>query len=129
MDVDDHTPETASGKVAAELAAARRRLLRGCLAFAALAVWIAYMLKTGNPHPRMLAGIVCGAYTLVAFFALRKHDLVFFPLSALLTGLSFWQEDGPGVVLGIAGALMGLGGMSEGIFYFVVWTLGSFGSC
>lgn len=124
------TPETEAGKaVAAELAEGRRRLLRVCLALGSIAMWIAYIAKTRDPHPRMLAGIVCGAYTLAAFFGLRKHDLVFFPVAALLTGLSFWQRDLPGVLLGVAGALVGLGGMSGGVAFFLVTTLLSSLSC
>jgi hypothetical protein len=120
---------TYQGGAAAELAEARGRLLRGLLALASVAIWIAYLLKTGNPHPRMLAAIVCAAYTLVALIKLSKRDLVYFPLAALLTGLSFWQKDVPGVLLGTVGALLGIGGMSGGVAFFLVTTFLSSFSC
>ena len=93
----------------------RRRVLRISLALAPFVLWIPYVFKTGDPHPRMLGAVVCGSYTLVAFLGLRKLDLVYFPLAALLTGLSFWLGGMPGVMLGLFGAVIGIGGMSWGV--------------
>jgi hypothetical protein len=91
------------------------------LAVAALLAWLAYALKTGNPHPRWLGMTVIGACTIAALFFLRKRDLFLFPLSAALTGVSFlFMGTLEGVILGALGALIGIAALSLGVLHLLL---------
>jgi hypothetical protein len=99
----------------------KRDFFRTALAVLAIAAWFAYLLNTGNPHPRWLGVTVIGACTMAALFALKKRDLLLFPLSAALTGASFFfMGTLEGVVLAAVGAPIGIMALSFGVLHLLL---------